>query len=154
METQEVFTMALRKLYQSADVVQYSSVTMRRLFSYVSTWLTAVVALTTIIGCAGVPQPVQLSPPDDTVDQAVMSSEQGLSWLDVQPIIQKRCTPCHVPGGYMYGVVPLDTYEKVGLKAPRIVKLVLELRTMPFQREMPDDERELLAQWIDAGMPH
>lgn len=27
---------------------------------------------------------------------------------DVRPILARRCTPCHVPGGKMYGRMPFD----------------------------------------------
>jgi hypothetical protein len=38
---------------------------------------------------------------------------------DVQPILEKRCQPCHFPGGKMYDKLPFDraeTIDKLGTK--------------------------------------
>jgi hypothetical protein len=38
---------------------------------------------------------------------------------DVRPILEKRCQPCHFPGGKMYGKLPFDraeTIDKLGTK--------------------------------------
>jgi hypothetical protein len=38
---------------------------------------------------------------------------------DVRPILEKRCQPCHFPGGKMYGNLPFDraeTIDKLGTK--------------------------------------
>ena len=38
---------------------------------------------------------------------------------DVQPILQKRCSPCHFPGGTMHAKLPFDrgaTIDKLGTK--------------------------------------
>ena len=38
---------------------------------------------------------------------------------DVQPILEKRCTPCHFPGGVMHAKLPFDkpeTIQKLGTK--------------------------------------
>lgn len=32
---------------------------------------------------------------------------------DIQPILQKNCTPCHFPGGKMYGKMPFDKGETI-----------------------------------------
>lgn len=38
---------------------------------------------------------------------------------DVRPILEKRCQPCHFPGGKMYSKLPFDraeTIDKLGTK--------------------------------------
>lgn len=38
---------------------------------------------------------------------------------DVRPILEKRCQPCHFPGGKMYNSLPFDraeTIDKLGTK--------------------------------------
>jgi hypothetical protein len=38
---------------------------------------------------------------------------------DVRPILEKRCQPCHFPGGKMYDKLPFDraeTIDKLGTK--------------------------------------
>ena len=38
---------------------------------------------------------------------------------DVRPILEKRCQPCHFPGGKMHGQLPFDrpeTIDKLGTK--------------------------------------
>ena len=38
---------------------------------------------------------------------------------DVKPILEKRCQPCHFPGGKMYAAMPFDrpeTIDKLGTK--------------------------------------
>jgi hypothetical protein len=38
---------------------------------------------------------------------------------DVRPILEKRCQPCHFPGGKMYRQLPFDrpeTIDKLGTK--------------------------------------
>lgn len=31
----------------------------------------------------------------------------------VRPVLQRRCTPCHEPGGVMYGRMPFDQPETI-----------------------------------------
>jgi hypothetical protein len=38
---------------------------------------------------------------------------------DVRPILERRCQPCHFPGGVMYGTLPFDreaTMHELGSK--------------------------------------
>lgn len=38
---------------------------------------------------------------------------------DVRPILEKRCQPCHFPGGKMYAALPFDrpaTIDKLGTR--------------------------------------
>jgi hypothetical protein len=32
---------------------------------------------------------------------------------DIQPILQKNCSPCHFPGGKMYAAMPFDKPETI-----------------------------------------
>ncbi len=146
--------MAFLERFQDDNLALYGSMSVRMVFTRVASRIAVLTALMISIGCAGVTPPAQAPSSSGTVDQTVSPSEVGPLWSDIQPIIQNRCTPCHLPGGYMFGVTPLDTYLNVVGKKTRIRTLVSVTRTMPFQREMPDAERELIAQWIDAGLPY
>ena len=42
----------------------------------------------------------------------------------IQPILQKRCSPCHFPGGKMYERLPFDTASSVFLKKEMILKRI------------------------------
>ena len=42
----------------------------------------------------------------------------------IQPILQKRCSPCHFPGGKMYERLPFDTASSIFLKKEMILKRI------------------------------
>jgi len=71
----------------------------------------------------------------------------------IAPIIKARCSPCHFPGGTMYIVVPLDTYDRVKMRASMVRLDVYVRRTMPLEGTMPDSERTLVARWVDTRTP-
>ena len=56
---------------------------------------------------------------------------------DVQPILEKRCQPCHVPGGTMHAKLPFDrpeTIHKLGAKL--------------FTRIKKDDEQAVIRAFL------
>jgi peroxiredoxin len=80
----------------------------------------------------------------------------------VARIIQDRCQECHRPGEI--GPFSLLTYEDAEKRTNRIREAVLEERMPPWHadphyghfandRRLPQDERDLLLAWIDAGAP-
>jgi uncharacterized membrane protein len=90
---------------------------------------------------------------------AAQASARTVGFPEAHAIIQKRCTTCHsekptTPG---FAVAPkgivFDTAEQIRGQAAQIKKLACELRTMPLANltQMTDDERALLAAWIDQG---
>ncbi len=91
------------------------------------------------------------------------AAEEVVSWkLDVQPILQSRCTECHKPGGAGWEASGLDLTSYQGLMTgtkhgPIIVPgdtlssnlpVLIEGRADPKVR-MPHGQRPLLKQQID-----
>jgi uncharacterized membrane protein len=72
---------------------------------------------------------------------------------DIQPIIGEKCSPCHFPEGGRkpYIEYPLDSYEKVKAEADEVMEQVWTERHMPRRKTMTDDERMLVARWIEQG---
>ena len=52
---------------------------------------------------------------------------------DVRPILEKRCQPCHFPGGKMYDKLPFDRAETID-----------KLGTKLFTRIKKDDEQAVI----------
>ncbi len=82
-----------------------------------------------------------------------------VSFLQVQPILQKRCTSCHssaptddvttiAPNGIMF-----DTPEEIKKHADRILVRAVQTSTMPQgnKTEITEQERELIGVWIEQG---
>jgi hypothetical protein len=55
---------------------------------------------------------------------------------DVQPILARRCQPCHQPGGQMYGRMPFDDAATVASHPEGIL------------RRLKGDDRALVERWI------
>ncbi len=95
-----------------------------------------------------------------TAAPAPASAMSDVTWTQVQPIVQARCTSCHAAQNTddVFTVAPsgveLDTPEKVRAMAPRIRERAVTLATMPLGNKtgMTPDERALLGAWIDGGM--
>ncbi|HYJ37810.1 MAG TPA: hypothetical protein VEV87_04305 [Chitinophagaceae bacterium] len=58
----------------------------------------------------------------------------------IQPILQKRCSPCHFPGGKMYEKLPFDTAATLLLKKESILKRIKE-----------DPDNKLLREFIEQN---
>ncbi|HEX2123216.1 MAG TPA: hypothetical protein VHL59_16410 [Thermoanaerobaculia bacterium] len=56
---------------------------------------------------------------------------------DVQPILERRCTPCHFPGGTMHAKLPFDRGETID-----------RLGTKLFSRIKDDKEQELIRKYL------
>lgn len=61
---------------------------------------------------------------------------------DVKPILERRCTPCHFPGGVMHGKLPFD-------KPDTITKLGTKL----FTRIKKDDEQKVIRAFLASAGP-
>ena len=59
---------------------------------------------------------------------------------DVQPILERRCTPCHFPGGVMHAKLPFD-------QPATIVKLGTRL----FSRIKREDEQKVIRAFLDVS---
>lgn len=57
---------------------------------------------------------------------------------DVQPILARRCQPCHEPGGQMYERMPFDDWATVASHPDGIL------------RRLKGDDRALVERWIAA----
>ena len=76
-----------------------------------------------------------------------------------QNIVVKRCVPCHseTPTDDVFKVPPVgvrfDAPASIRALAPRIKERACNLKTMPLANKtnMTDEERALLAAWIDQG---
>jgi uncharacterized membrane protein len=91
------------------------------------------------------------------VDQAQTAQEgpKTLGYDTVNAVLKNnRCLECHSDAGRNRGRVNLETYEKVKARAAAILDQI-------DQGFMPDDngprvsaeDRQILGEWVDAGMP-
>lgn len=84
-----------------------------------------------------------------------------VSFAEVQAVIERRCVTCHAarptdplfaapPGGVM-----LTTAEQIKAHADEILAQVVEAKAMPLGNRtgMTDEERALVARWLEAGAP-
>ncbi len=85
---------------------------------------------------------------------------------DIAPLIERRCLACHQPGHI--GPFSLDGWSSVQPRAQQLAAAVVARRMPPLPptqksdddcpqiddpRNMPDAERQLLADWVAAGAP-
>jgi hypothetical protein len=56
---------------------------------------------------------------------------------DVRPILEKRCQPCHFPGGKMYSQLPFDRAETID-----------KLGTKLFTRIKKEDEQAVIRRFL------
>jgi hypothetical protein len=59
---------------------------------------------------------------------------------DVQPILERRCMPCHFPGGVMHAKLPFDRPETI-----------TTLGTKLFTRIKKDDEQTVIRAFLAAA---
>lgn len=108
------------------------------------------VPVTKAVGCAIVTAP----PP-------APSSNEVTFYRDVLPVLQERCQTCHRPGEV--GPFSLLTYRQA-VKWADDIKAYTQSRDMPpwkpvdgpeyaGDRRLPQKEIDLLAKWVDNGMP-
>ena len=93
----------------------------------------------------------------------VEKSPEEISYIaDVVPVLENRCMNCHVPGGI--GPWAMSSYEMVKGFSPMIREVLRTNRMPPWHadphvgewqndRGIPDVEKKLLVDWIEAGSP-
>lgn len=59
---------------------------------------------------------------------------------DVRPIFEKRCQPCHFPGGKMYERLPFDRAETIQALGEKL-----------FTRIKTEDEQALIRRFLAQG---
>ena len=66
--------------------------------------------------------------------------------MDVAPIIENKCSQCH--NNY-------STYETLTRNIERVAVRVLDEMTMPPRRapQLSEEEKFILAEWIEQGLP-
>ena len=62
---------------------------------------------------------------------------------DIQPILQKNCSPCHFAGGKMYAKMPFDKVETI-----------ISHEAGAIKRFSDKKEKELLKQFIENNKLH
>ena len=78
-----------------------------------------------------------------------------VSDADALALTQKHCVMCHArkPAHPSFDAPPknvvLETIDELRAWAPKMQEQVVEDRNMPIGSEMSDDERALLARWIE-----
>jgi hypothetical protein len=60
---------------------------------------------------------------------------------DIAPLLAAKCQPCHFKGGKVFDKLPFDQYKTV-------VRIASRLHT-----RLKDQDAELVARWIAAGVP-
>jgi uncharacterized membrane protein len=84
-----------------------------------------------------------------------------VSFGQVQAVVARRCQPCHsvqpIQPGFPQaptGVI-FDTPDQITGRAQQIYQQAVATRNMPFGNltNMTQDERDLLAAWVQAGAP-
>ena len=93
---------------------------------------------------------------------SILSDAQVTYHEHIGPIITKHCQSCHQKGDI--GPIPLTTYDDVASYA-RMIKFVTDIKLMPpfkadqhkaqyaNERSISDEEKELIAKWIEDGLP-
>jgi uncharacterized membrane protein len=85
----------------------------------------------------------------------------GVQFAEVQPIVQKRCAPCHSehPTNASFSSPPkgivLETPEQIHAQAQAIEVQAVQTQAMPLGNVtgMTQAERDLLGRWIRDGAP-
>lgn len=114
-------------------------------------WILPVAALS-MVALAFVSRP-------QSAPQVSQSEAAAVVYSDIQPIIEKRCLPCHArqptfegipsaPQGVMY-----DDPLQVQAVAEKIKAMAIDSHTMPPGNitEITDEERALIGAWVQGG---
>jgi uncharacterized membrane protein len=97
--------------------------------------------------------------PQQSVQQSLGGAEQSVSFSTIQPILKKRCLPCHsstptwpgivaAPQGVMYN----DPSQVKAISA-KIKVMAVDSQTMPPGNvtKITEEERAQIGAWIEAG---
>ena len=76
--------------------------------------------------------------------------------VDILPLIQSKCTPCHLPskGGFKANFENYESAKKYGAEMlDRVMIAPGQRGFMPFKHEkLADTEIALIKKWIDQGL--
>jgi len=90
---------------------------------------------------------------------AAATDAAEVSDADALALTQKHCVMCHArkPTHASFDAPPknvvLETIDELRAWAPKMQEQVVEDRNMPIGSEMTEDERALLARWIERQGP-
>jgi len=93
--------------------------------------------------------------------RAAPSSGANVTFAQAQAVIRQRCAPCHSIAPTQPGFtappngVTFDTSDQIVGRAQDIYQQAVVTRNMPFGNltNITDDERNLLAAWVQEGAP-
>lgn len=91
-----------------------------------------------------------------------MEPGEKIAFSDVMPIFKERCQSCHSshPTDDVFTTAPsgvlFETYDQIANRKDKIMNRVVETKSMPQgnKTKMTDEERELIANWIESGAPN
>jgi uncharacterized membrane protein len=95
--------------------------------------------------------------PDDGGGRGEAGRSEPVAFAEVAPIIEERCTACHSDSPTLVGSAPqgitFDSREQIAAQAEAIERQAVDSKAMPpgNATKMTDQERELLAAWIEQG---
>lgn len=95
--------------------------------------------------------------PQTSANATVPAAVQAPTLVQVQAVLQARCTACHSAAPTLMPSAPagllLDNDTAIRAAAPRIYQQVVQLKAMPLGNvtHITDAERALIAQWYQAG---
>lgn len=121
-----------------------------------------------LAACAGASEGPEGADGADGTDGSDGTAEAGVTWhQDIAPIVVENCAACHTAGGL--APFELDQYATASSLAGAIGAAVAEGTMPPFgahdtdecqptrpwkgDMRLSDDEKALIAEWVDAGAP-
>jgi hypothetical protein len=84
-------------------------------------------------------------PLDKKIEQHKKETEKAKIEIDfktqIQPILERRCSPCHFPGGKMYERLPFDTPSTILIKKESILKRIKDEAENKLLREFVEQNK-------------
>lgn len=77
-----------------------------------------------------------------------ISDKKLITFNDILPLLEQKCSLCHRRGGNVFNV--LD-YETALSKIAEINNRVVVVKDMPEIGTMTDEERDIIARWVEDG---
>jgi hypothetical protein len=103
-------------------------------------------------GSIGDPAPPNC--PDDQPSQSDCPDATPSYQSEIAPIIQERCTVCHVPGGLEPDKL-FDSYERILPQRARMLVFIYSCRMPPTcATQLTSDERRKLLKWFVCSAPN
>jgi hypothetical protein len=104
-------------------------------------FLRLLVVAVLLVGCAHPKTPKSTADSRAPQLAAPLATTPSVSFaLDVRPILEARCQPCHFAGGRMYEKLPFDREETIHRLGSRL-----------FTRIKADDEQQIIRVFLAQG---